>query len=407
MLKGKAQNVFKKINNMDKKTAYTWGAIIIVFIVAVMTMTAFMDGPEDGKFEGFETRGYDLAAMPFVSDEAEAYLLAHKYPDMKDNGVTALYSAQEKEARQEADAAAEQEAAETATDAGGADSYAGTGGGSSSGRYYGSGGGRTGGASRTEVGKLGSASINRGSGSGVTSSYNPGGDFRNFRDQNKGSERPFITPPPSQANAQRALARFQQGSRIAAGGRDSAAARKALIGGDVKGNPQWGKGDGVALDGMKGLNLAPESSSADVGGLDQALDEANEEGVKKNEENKPEEKESFLQGLVNGLVDIGLEMGKQFLSNKMNEASANRQYERQLQRNIELNGGKSWDKKEAKNLGFKNKSEWYNEQFKGLSETQQKTILGSVNTSGGNMWGNFGGPYGLRTGSQQQPGPNP
>ena len=106
MFKLKPGNVFQKLNKMDKKQAYTWGAIVVVCFIALITLASFLDDADDASFDGFNTRGYDLAQMPFVNDEAEEYLLASKYPDMKNNGSTMLYSQAEKEARQEADAEA-------------------------------------------------------------------------------------------------------------------------------------------------------------------------------------------------------------------------------------------------------------------------------------------------------------
>ena len=111
MFKLKPGNVFQKLNKMDRKQAYTIGAIVLVCFVALLTLASFLGNAEDTSFEDFNTRGYDLAQMPFLNDEAEEYLLASKYPDMQGNNSTMLYSAAEKEARQEEDAAAQEEAA--------------------------------------------------------------------------------------------------------------------------------------------------------------------------------------------------------------------------------------------------------------------------------------------------------
>ena len=99
MFKLKPGNVFQKINKMDKKQAYTWGAIVVVCFVALLTLASFMGDADETSFDGFNTRGYDLAQMPFLNDEAEEYLLASKYPDMQNNGSTMLYSSEEKEAQ--------------------------------------------------------------------------------------------------------------------------------------------------------------------------------------------------------------------------------------------------------------------------------------------------------------------
>ena len=99
MFKLKPGNVFQKINKMDKKQAYTWGAIVIVCFIALITLASFMGDADDTSFDGLNTRGYDLAQMPFINDEAEEYLLASKYPDMQGNNSTMLYTSAEKEAR--------------------------------------------------------------------------------------------------------------------------------------------------------------------------------------------------------------------------------------------------------------------------------------------------------------------
>ena len=78
MFKLKPGNVFQKLNKMDKKQAYTWGAIVLVCFIALITLASFMGKADEASFEDFNTRGYDLAQMPFLNDEAEEYLLASK-----------------------------------------------------------------------------------------------------------------------------------------------------------------------------------------------------------------------------------------------------------------------------------------------------------------------------------------
>ena len=56
-LKLKPGNVFQKINKMDRKQAYTWGAIIVVCFVALLTLASFMGDADESSFDGFNTRG--------------------------------------------------------------------------------------------------------------------------------------------------------------------------------------------------------------------------------------------------------------------------------------------------------------------------------------------------------------
>ena len=118
---GVAGKVFKKLNHMDKKQAYTYGAIGVVCLVALLTLASVAGGGADDSLDNLNARGYDLAQMPFLNDEAENYLLASKYPDMKNNNVSALYSPRDKKDRQEEDAkeAAESGAADTSADTSG------------------------------------------------------------------------------------------------------------------------------------------------------------------------------------------------------------------------------------------------------------------------------------------------
>ena len=104
--KSKKINVFGKLNKLNRKQAYTIGAIVVVFVVALILLISAAMGGDDDSFAGMNARGYDLAQMPFATDEAENFLLANVYPDMKENGSSLIYSLQEKEQRQEEDAAA-------------------------------------------------------------------------------------------------------------------------------------------------------------------------------------------------------------------------------------------------------------------------------------------------------------
>ncbi|ACC98199.1 hypothetical protein Emin_0644 [Elusimicrobium minutum Pei191] len=98
--------------NMDKKKAYTWGACALVFLLVLFTLIGAMAGSDEGKpddFSNLSSRNFDLAQLPFVNDEAEKELLA-KYNDISGVPDSTLFTPEEKEARQEADALSEEEA---------------------------------------------------------------------------------------------------------------------------------------------------------------------------------------------------------------------------------------------------------------------------------------------------------
>lgn len=311
MFKLKPGNVFQKINKMDKKQAYTWGAIVIVCFIALITLASFMGDADETSFDGLNTRGYDLAQMPFINDEAEEYLLASKYPDMQGNNSTMLYSSAEKEARQEEDAA--KAAEEAAEGMGGDSSGEGVSGGYSGGGYSGggyAGGGAGGGAGPTQVGQLGSASMGRASGGGVGGSWGaPRGDFSPYKTQEKGSELPVQF---KNNDARRALSQFAQTSRAAAGFKDSkgANAKRALMGGNVQGSEAFTEG-GVDLSKSGGLALDTNApiSTADLSNLDKDLNDA----ANKAKDEKDEDEEDFRQSLGDKLLE-------QFLSGVINMA---------------------------------------------------------------------------------------
>ncbi len=319
MFKLKPGNVFQKINKMDKKQAYTWGAIVIVAFVALLTLASFMGDADEASFDNFNTRGYDLAQMPFLNDEAEEYLLAAKYPDMQGNNSTMLYSAAEKEARQEADAEAAEEAAEEAatedasTDMGG--SYS-SGSGYSGGGY--SGGGGT--SAPTQVGQLNSASINRASGSGVSTSWGaPRGDFSPYKSQEKGSEMPVQL---KNQDARRALSQFAQASRAAAGLKDSkgANAKRALMGGHVQGSEAFTEG-GVDLSKSGGLGLDTNApvSTADLSNLDKAVADAAKDGKDAKDDLEDDFRETMEDRLREQLWSGMIDMGLQAMGNLLNQ----------------------------------------------------------------------------------------
>lgn len=326
MFKLKPGNVFQKMNKMDRKQAYTLGAIVVVVFVALITMASFLGKADDSSFDGFNSRGYDLAQMPFVNDEAEEYLLASKYPDMQGNNSTMLYSSSEKEERQAEDAAqAEEEAdtSDTSAESSSADSsysgYSGRG-------YSGRGGART----PTQIGQLGSASMRSTGGSGISATWGaPKGDFSPYKSQDKGTEAPLQL---KNTDAKKALSQFARGSAAAAGLKDgkSINAKRALMGAGIKGSEAFSETGGVDLSKTAGLNLDTNApvSSADLSNLDKKIDDANQRG--KDEKKKEEEK--FGNSLANDLwkqvltkvVDIGMQQLSQGIDTWMANMSANK-----------------------------------------------------------------------------------
>lgn len=315
-------NAFKKLNSMDRRQAYTYGAVVVVALVALLTLGSVAGSSDKEDFSDFETRGYDLANMPFSTDEAEQYLLASKYPDMKDKGAPGLYSASDKAARQAEDAEAAEEAASelgtSATSQGSA--YV-------PGRYYGGGAGGRGSGARTQVGSLNSASLKGASGTGMSGTFGPRGDFSNFRSQEKGSDR-FTPQGPGSGDARKALYQTAMGSRAAAGLKDGKLlnAKKAMMGGNIKGSGAFmDDSGGVKLDKLGGLQLdtnAP-ASSADLSELDKGVNDAN----KKAQEQAQEEDENKIWKemaveLIKKVVDFGLNVAQQYVGAKISEARA-------------------------------------------------------------------------------------
>lgn len=316
---GVAGKVFKKLNHMDKKQAYTYGAIGVVCLVALLTLASVAGGGADDSLDNLNARGYDLAQMPFLNDEAENYLLASKYPDMKNNNISALYSPADKKERQEEDA---KEAAESAASAGAAADSSGSYNSSS----YGSGytGRRRGGGqgTPTQIGSF-SASGSMASASGGNTSATYGGtmrgDFSPFQRDSKGNEAPF-----KPQNAKQALTRFNAASRAAARGANKAVdSRKALLGSNVEGG--FGTdSNGVPLGESKGINY-DEAESADLSGLDDTMAEKAQESRDKKEAEKLAEGQGFWSMLGGKLLDMGLNLAQQWASNQINSLTANAQ----------------------------------------------------------------------------------
>ncbi len=313
-------NAFKKLNSMDRRQAYTYGAVVVVALVALLTLGSVAGSSDKEDFSDFETRGYDLANMPFSTDEAEQYLLASKYPDMKDKGAPGLYSASDKAARQAEDAEAAEEAASeldtSATSQGSA--YV-------PGRYYGGGAGGRGSGARTQVGSLNSASLKGASGTGMSGTFGPRGDFSNFRSQEKGSDR-FTPQGPGSGDARKALYQTAMGSRAAAGLKDGKLlnAKKAMMGGNIKGSGAFmDDSGGVKLDKLGGLQLdtnAP-ASSADLSGLDEGVNDANKKAQEQaQEEDKNRIWREMLSQILQKVVDFGLNVAQQYVGAKISQA---------------------------------------------------------------------------------------
>lgn len=385
---------WKKLNSMDRKQAYTWGSVVLVAILALLLLGSAASNDTDD-FSTFESRGYDLANMPFSTDEAEQYLLANKYPDMKDTQAFGLYSADEKAARQKTDEFEEEEMEENWT-SGVRDS--GHGGNARVGGSY-HGGARVGGTgTRTNVGQLSSANLKGARGSGMSGTFGPRGDFSNFKSQDKGYDKaPGMNSGSS--SARKALFQTAMGSRAAAGLKDNKLinAKKAMLGGHIDGSKAFLSDSGaVDLSQAKGLNL---DTNAPVGGpdlsdLDKALENANEDASddaqKQDEQDWVKEMmqrlaEQMLQMVAQKLINMGfgwVENKIDYLTDvhQMNAATNQEQlvaaYETYLKDGIYKAGGengdtfefkfvdkegKKWETKDGAKLSQKE----FNKQFKG------------------------------------------
>ncbi|MBP5403630.1 MAG: hypothetical protein J6Y17_00890 [Elusimicrobiaceae bacterium] len=311
----KPKKVFEKINKMDRKQAYTIGAIVVVSVVALLMLISAMTGGEDGSFEGMKARGYDLANMPFATDEAEKFLLANAYPDMRENGSTLLYSAAEKEARQEADEQAAEEyayegsmeGAEASSDSGDASTdrggYGGYGGGGSGRR-----GGRT--PTKTEMGQLGAAGMASAGGTGVSATWGPTGDFRQYKGR---EDRGHEAPAPLVIGKQKEAAAFRTASAQAIRGKGDRAMtdqKKALM--------------QLSLDGQNPVPTAPTIGS--TGGFQiedgalphttglENLDKKVAEAVKKAEKQQKEEKREWWEEM---LIDLAKQAASSLVASVM------------------------------------------------------------------------------------------
>ena len=329
-----------KLNKMDRKQAYTWGAVAVVALVALLTLCSVI-GSDEEDFSSFETRGYDLANMPFSSDEAEQYLLASKYPDMQNTNASGLYTPEDKALRQseDAEAAAEEAAAAEETAASStASQYV-------PGRYY---GGGSGSVTPTQVNTLNSANLKSASGSGVSGTFGPSGDFSNFRSQEKGQD--VFNPQQGRGtgNARQALFHAAVGSRAAAGQRDNRLvnAKKAMMGGNIKGSDAFLSDSGaVDLSKATGLNLDTNAPVSGIGSdaLEKGLKDAGDKAQKKEQQEAEDQIwKDMVVKLIQKLADVGLNMFQTWAGNQIEMSMAvNRQTNAQIDQEVGAQFSKS------------------------------------------------------------------
>lgn len=334
LFKFKQNKVFTKLNKMNRKQAYTIGAVAVVLIVALILVISSATG-EDDSFAGMDARGYDLAQMPFATDEAEQYLLSNVYPDMQENGSSLLYSLQEKEERQEEDERTldfidNDEEDDDDTDYTGdsdnsynSDSSYNSGSSRGYGGYGGYGG--RGGGGKTEIGTLSSAGMATSGGGGINSTYGPSGDFHQFKGrEDRGDEKPVQLKTN---DAKQTLAQFRSGSLAAARLNENKMknAGKALFGGDIRGSDAFGKDGSVDLSKLQsgGLSLdtSAPSTTTDLNNLDKKVAEAAKNAQdKKKEEDKKKWWEEMLIDLAKSSAKLIVDS---FLGTAMDTLSAN------------------------------------------------------------------------------------
>lgn len=328
-------NVIQKLNNMNRKQAYTYGGIVVAVVVALILLASFLGNAEDQSFEGFNSRGYDLATSPFVTDEAEEFLLASKYPDMQDNNASTLYSPAEKEARQEEDdeyldddddvddVDDDDDSSSSSRYSDDDDDDSGSYRRSSSGRSsYSSGGYRGGGSGRrTEINRLGGASMGRGSGSGINSTWgSPRVDTYPFRRREMEKDK-IKTETAKKEDARRSLSQFAQGSRAAAGLKDNRELnmKRAIMGGNINGANAFKEDGTVDLSqltpGMLDTN-APQGGSADFNSLKDATSRAANQA-----KNDREPKENpWMAALRDFAISVAKNLATNLIENAFNSA---------------------------------------------------------------------------------------
>lgn len=290
MFKFNATNVIKKLNRMDRKQAYTWGAVGVGVLVALLLLASFLGGAEEESFDGFQARGYDLANSPFITDEAEEFLLASKYPDMKDNNANTLYSPMEKEERQEEDAAQEAEEDSSSSDYSSGNSSSGY----SSRGYSGRGGGSR---TPTQVGQLGGASMSHAGGTGLSSTYGgPRVDTTPYQ-QNKLQSAKIATVGANAGNGRRSLSQFASATQAGARLKDNKAVnqKRSLQGGEVAGAGGFKEDGTVDMSKVSTdmLDTNAPQASGDLDNIDKAVADAGQKAKDKNDDNKDEDKDKW------------------------------------------------------------------------------------------------------------------
>lgn len=341
MFKLKKGNVIEKLNTMDRKQIYTYGGIAIAVVVALFLLASFLGNAEDPSFDGFASRGYDLAASPFATDEAEEYLLASKYPDMQDQPSSFLYSAEEKEARQAEDEKAfeeEMDEEDEDDDPFGVSSRSGSRSGSktsssrssssarSGSRGYSS---RTGSGSRqkTDINRMGNAQRAQVSGGGVNNA--PFGSTRRDSDSRRNNGRESTTgktTTPAQQNqsGRRALAQFSQGASLAAKMKDNKDLnlKRALMGNGQETNVlnEDGTLDLSKVDSSQLDTNAPQDETPDLTSLQKNVEKAGNDAKNDAKNPEAEDKPDYWEEFWHSLVDIGKRIGEHMLTNWLDDA---------------------------------------------------------------------------------------
>ncbi len=297
----KPKKVFEKLNKMDRKQAYTVGAIITVAIIALLMLVSSLGGEED-PMQGMNPRGYDLASMPFVNDLAEQELLASRYPDMLGNTSSMLYSPAERQEREQEDQEEYElvPVTEDVTEASSAENVpqqesAGAEAASGSGRGYGV--GRGAGRTPTEIGKLTSAGMATGGGSGIGSTWGPSVDNRGLQ----GQQGYVGSAATAGGNAKQDLRQARFGSFAAAKNKNRMMtdARKAMQNGNIAGTQQAKQGPEIGKFGGLTSETGDVPHMADLGALDDAVDNAVKEQQKREEK---EQKLGFWEQLGQDLL---------------------------------------------------------------------------------------------------------